>query len=138
MGRRRERRERREQERQEMLRRHQERYEQETQPPPSPLSESPEMQDMLRDSRVPPQPAPQPPQVAKQRMSTGHKWTLALVVVLVLVLVAPRACRWIEEASCASDGGRVITHTLTGRKACDKPPYADTIFDLGSNDYWLE
>ena len=80
----------------------------------------------------------QPSQVVKQRMSTGHKWTLALVVVLVLVLVAPRACRWIEEASCTADGGRVIVHNFSGRKACDKPPFADNISDLGSNDYWLE
>ena len=90
---------------------------------------------MLRDSQVPP---PQALPVVKQGMSTGHKWTLALVVVLVLVLVAPRACRWFEEASCTADGGRVITHNLTGREACDKPPFADNIFDLGSNDYWLE
>ena len=136
MGRRANRRERREQDRQEMLRRHQEGYEQETRPAPPPLSESPEMQNMVRDSQG--SPPPQAPQVVKQGMSTGHKWTLALVVVLVLVLVAPRACRWFEEASCTADGGRVITHNLTGREACDKPPFADNIFDLGSNDFWLE
>ena len=90
-----------------------------------------------RGAYVPPQPPHTPQDTNRTGMSTGHKWIVALLVVLVLALVGPRACGWWYQIECTSDDGRVITHTLTGRKACDKPPYTDSIFDMGSNDYWL-
>lgn len=62
---------------------------------------------------------------------------LALVVIAIAVAWGP-CSRFVAETSCTSDGGRVVVHNFTGRKLCDKPPFADNIADMGSNDYWID
>lgn len=42
------------------------------------------------------------------------------------------------EEQCQVEGGIVVTHTFTGNKWCDFPPFAHDLSDIGGFDYLIE
>ena len=78
-------------------------------------------------------------------MATAQKWTVALLALILLTLIAvaavlvlPSVMSVSAEATCEADGGQVMIHNFSGRKLCDKPPYLSSIGDVDPWDYWLE
>jgi len=89
----------------------------------------------------PEEPAPSPKSVQKTG-AAARAWIIVLQVVILLVLIWPTISDWIEESTC---DGLIKTHQLTGRRICDKLPYADSIYDMNFDayseqrrDYWID
>ena len=106
------------------------------QPPANPERSKPEpFMTALVGHRQRRKPKPTPPP-AKNR---GFKGLVIVLLVLILaVLIWPRFSEGSEERDCTSDGGRILVHTLTGRRLCDFLPLADGIFDMSGRDYWID
>ena len=69
---------------------------------------------------------------------------IALAAVLLIIIAVVCKDDWDAVACEAGPGGenvhegRVMTHTFTGRRFCDNYPYADSIADMGRNDWWID
>ena len=74
------------------------------------------------------------PTTAEQR-NVLLKWAVILLAVILLVLVLPPVCRYLDDATnLASCEGDVGTHMMTGREICDVD--RNGLFD--GRDYFLD